>query len=148
MLPGGFTSWFVCQNVTANHRVNDAVFTEDGAQMVMGRFMYGPLDMVTLTGEKVEAAGTQSPFGRGGVIKGECLLFCPADRHPRHDPAPLWRVGLLRHRGHQQQRARLLRHPGEQSARHRGVSGQNGGQVTNLVKFLLRMLRMFVSRIK
>ncbi len=26
---------------------------EDGAQMVMGRFMYGPLDMVTLTGEKV-----------------------------------------------------------------------------------------------
>lgn len=43
----------VCQNVTANHRVNDAVFTEDGAQMVTGRFMYGPLDMVTLTGEKV-----------------------------------------------------------------------------------------------
>lgn len=41
------------QNVTANHRVNDAVFTEDGAQMVTGRFMYGPLDMVTLTGEKV-----------------------------------------------------------------------------------------------
>lgn len=41
------------QNVTANHRVNDAVFTEDGAQTVTGRFMYGPLDMVTLTGEKV-----------------------------------------------------------------------------------------------
>lgn len=39
--------------MTANHRVNDAVFTEDGKQMVMGRFMYGPLDMVTLTGEKV-----------------------------------------------------------------------------------------------
>lgn len=41
------------QNVTANHRVNDVVFTEDGAQTVTGRFMYGPLDMVTLTGEKV-----------------------------------------------------------------------------------------------
>ncbi|KAG9328487.1 hypothetical protein JZ751_013551, partial [Albula glossodonta] len=40
------------RNVTANHRVNDAVFTEDGPQVVMGRFMYGPLDMVTLTGEK------------------------------------------------------------------------------------------------
>lgn len=40
------------QNVTANHRVNDAVFTEDGMQVVMGRFVYGPLDMVTLTGEK------------------------------------------------------------------------------------------------
>lgn len=41
------------QNVTANHRVNDAVFTEDSQQVVTGRFMYGPLDMVTLAGEKV-----------------------------------------------------------------------------------------------
>lgn len=40
--------------MTANHRVNDAVFSEDGTQLVMGRFMYGPLDMVTLTGEKVK----------------------------------------------------------------------------------------------
>lgn len=48
----------MCQNVTANHRVNDAVFTEDGAQMVTGRFMYGPLDMVTLTGEKVMTASS------------------------------------------------------------------------------------------
>ena len=39
--------------MTANHRVCDAVFSEDGAQLVTGRFMYGPLDMVTLTGEKV-----------------------------------------------------------------------------------------------
>lgn len=46
---------FVLKNVTANHRVNDAVFNEDGLQVVMGRFMYGPLDMVTLTGEKVSA---------------------------------------------------------------------------------------------
>lgn len=57
---------FVPQNVTANHRVNDAVFTEDGAQMAMGRFMYGPLDMVTLTGEKVKRP-TQAPFGQGGA---------------------------------------------------------------------------------
>ena len=48
----------VRQNVTANHRVNDAVYTEDGAQMVTGRFMYGPLDMVTLTGEKVMTASS------------------------------------------------------------------------------------------
>lgn len=41
------------QNVTANHRVNDAVFTEDAQQVLTGRFMYGPLDMVTLAGEKV-----------------------------------------------------------------------------------------------
>ncbi|AWO95996.1 putative membrane-associated phosphatidylinositol transfer protein 2-like, partial [Scophthalmus maximus] len=52
------------RNVTANHRVNDAVFAEDGAQMVMGRFMYGPLDMVTLTGEKIDIhIMTQPPSG-------------------------------------------------------------------------------------
>ncbi|KAJ8286247.1 hypothetical protein GJAV_G00036250 [Gymnothorax javanicus] len=52
------------RNVTANHRVNDAVFTEDGLQAVAGRFMYGPLDMVTLTGEKVDIhIMTQPPSG-------------------------------------------------------------------------------------
>ncbi|XP_067290045.1 membrane-associated phosphatidylinositol transfer protein 2 isoform X6 [Pseudorasbora parva] len=52
------------RNVTANHRVNDAVFNEDGLQLVMGRFMYGPLDMVTLTGEKVDIhIMTQPPSG-------------------------------------------------------------------------------------
>ncbi|XP_034751942.1 membrane-associated phosphatidylinositol transfer protein 2-like isoform X1 [Etheostoma cragini] len=52
------------RNVTANHRVNDAVFAEDGAQMVTGRFMYGPLDMVTLTGEKIDIhIMTQPPSG-------------------------------------------------------------------------------------
>uniref|UniRef100_A0A8C4LXQ8 Phosphatidylinositol transfer protein membrane associated 2 n=1 Tax=Equus asinus TaxID=9793 RepID=A0A8C4LXQ8_EQUAS len=42
------------RNVTANHRINDAVANEDGPQVLSGRFMYGPLDMVTLTGEKVD----------------------------------------------------------------------------------------------
>ncbi|XP_034152132.1 membrane-associated phosphatidylinositol transfer protein 2 isoform X5 [Esox lucius] len=52
------------RNVTANHRVNDAVFTEDGQQVVTGRFMYGPLDVVTLTGEKVDIhIMTQPPSG-------------------------------------------------------------------------------------
>lgn len=45
------------QNVTANHRVNDVIATEDGPQTLVGRFMYGPLDMVTLTGEKVRSFG-------------------------------------------------------------------------------------------
>lgn len=35
--------------------MNDAVFTEDCQQVVTGRFMYGPLDMVTLAGEKVSS---------------------------------------------------------------------------------------------
>ncbi|KAK2831408.1 hypothetical protein Q7C36_016494 [Tachysurus vachellii] len=42
------------RNVTSNHRVNDVIATEEGPQTLVGRFMYGPLDMVTLTGEKVD----------------------------------------------------------------------------------------------
>ncbi|XP_030197287.1 membrane-associated phosphatidylinositol transfer protein 2 isoform X2 [Gadus morhua] len=52
------------RNVTANHRVCDAVFSEDAPQLVTGRFMYGPLDMVTLTGEKIDIhIMTQPPSG-------------------------------------------------------------------------------------
>ncbi|XP_007572192.1 membrane-associated phosphatidylinositol transfer protein 2-like isoform X2 [Poecilia formosa] len=52
------------RNVTANHRVNDAVFPEDSQQVITGRFMYGPLDMVTLAGEKVDLhIMTQPPSG-------------------------------------------------------------------------------------
>ncbi|XP_074061579.1 membrane-associated phosphatidylinositol transfer protein 2 isoform X8 [Macrotis lagotis] len=52
------------RNVTANHRINDAVASEDGPQTLTGRFMYGPLDMVTLTGEKVDIhIMTQPPSG-------------------------------------------------------------------------------------
>ncbi|XP_038615545.1 membrane-associated phosphatidylinositol transfer protein 3 isoform X1 [Tachyglossus aculeatus] len=42
------------RNVTANHRANDVIAAEDGSQILVGRFMYGPLDMVALTGEKVD----------------------------------------------------------------------------------------------
>ncbi|XP_064438629.1 membrane-associated phosphatidylinositol transfer protein 3 isoform X2 [Mirounga angustirostris] len=42
------------RNVTANHRANDVIAAEDGPQVLLGRFMYGPLDMVALTGEKVD----------------------------------------------------------------------------------------------
>ncbi|XP_051891291.1 membrane-associated phosphatidylinositol transfer protein 3 isoform X5 [Pristis pectinata] len=53
------------QNVTANHRANDVIVAEGVPQMLVGRFMYGPLDMVTLTGEKVDILlMTQPPAGR------------------------------------------------------------------------------------
>ncbi|XP_053130843.1 membrane-associated phosphatidylinositol transfer protein 3 [Hemicordylus capensis] len=42
------------RNVTSNHRSNDVIAAEDSPQMLVGRFMYGPLDMVALTGEKVD----------------------------------------------------------------------------------------------
>ncbi|CAN0326545.1 unnamed protein product [Lampetra planeri] len=52
------------RNVTANHRASDVLVVEDGPQLLAGRFMYGPLDMVTLTGEKVDVhIMTQPPAG-------------------------------------------------------------------------------------
>uniref|UniRef100_A0A6P7GDF1 Protein retinal degeneration B-like n=1 Tax=Diabrotica virgifera virgifera TaxID=50390 RepID=A0A6P7GDF1_DIAVI len=42
------------KNVTANHRANDVIVRENAPQVLTARFMYGPLDMITLTGEKVD----------------------------------------------------------------------------------------------
>ena len=56
--------------MTANHRVSDAVFSEDGPQLVTGRFMYGPLDMVTLTGETVTTPDWILSSGGGGDSGG------------------------------------------------------------------------------
>ncbi|XP_054289278.1 protein retinal degeneration B isoform X3 [Macrosteles quadrilineatus] len=42
------------KNVNANHRANDVIVKEGAAQTLMARFMYGPLDMITLAGEKVD----------------------------------------------------------------------------------------------
>ncbi|CAH1098537.1 unnamed protein product [Psylliodes chrysocephalus] len=42
------------KNVTANHRANDVIVRDSAPQTVTARFMYGPLDMITLTGEKVD----------------------------------------------------------------------------------------------
>ncbi|KAL1501307.1 hypothetical protein ABEB36_006651 [Hypothenemus hampei] len=42
------------KNVTANHRANDVIVREGAAQSLVASFKYGPLDMITLTGEKVD----------------------------------------------------------------------------------------------
>ncbi|KAL1140219.1 hypothetical protein AAG570_000151 [Ranatra chinensis] len=42
------------KNVTANHRANDVLVKEGTSQVLTARFMYGPLDMITLAGEKVD----------------------------------------------------------------------------------------------
>lgn len=36
-----------------NHRANDVIVLEGKTQMLAARFMYGPLDVVSLSGEKV-----------------------------------------------------------------------------------------------
>jgi len=83
------------QNVTANHRINDTIANEDGPQTLTGRFMYGPLDMVTLTGEKVLSAvgvarrgvrsgGAGDRDGAGGCSPGLCCR-CVLARFPCSD---------------------------------------------------------------
>ncbi|XP_044748560.1 protein retinal degeneration B isoform X4 [Coccinella septempunctata] len=42
------------KNVAANHRANDVIVKDGAPQQLIARFMYGPLDMITLTGEKVD----------------------------------------------------------------------------------------------
>lgn len=39
------------KNVAANHRANDVICKEGLPQKLTARFMYGPLDMITLTGK-------------------------------------------------------------------------------------------------
>jgi len=59
------------QNVTANHRASDVIVCEGKAQVLSGRFMYGPLDVVTLTGEKVSGphrTGWGCPAGDTGLV--------------------------------------------------------------------------------
>ncbi|KAJ7387244.1 Membrane-associated phosphatidylinositol transfer protein 2 [Desmophyllum pertusum] len=52
------------KNLNANHRANDWVTLEGIDQALSARFMYGPLDMVSLSGEKVDIyIMTQPPSG-------------------------------------------------------------------------------------
>lgn len=51
------------KNVTANHRANDVIVKEGEPQKMTARFMYGPLDMITLAGEKVDVHIMKDPPG-------------------------------------------------------------------------------------
>lgn len=64
------------QNVTANHRANDVIAAEDGPQVLVGRFMYGPLDMVALTGEKVKSEQSIFLLLVETVVKGRTRVQC------------------------------------------------------------------------
>ncbi|RZF42912.1 hypothetical protein LSTR_LSTR003628 [Laodelphax striatellus] len=57
------------KNVAANHRANDVIVREGAPQTLIARFMYGPLDMITLTGEKVDIHIMKDSTG------GEWTLF-------------------------------------------------------------------------
>ncbi|KAK7086800.1 Membrane-associated phosphatidylinositol transfer protein 2, partial [Halocaridina rubra] len=51
------------KNVAANHRGNDVIVREGASQCLHARFMYGPLDMVALSGEKVDIHIMSDPPG-------------------------------------------------------------------------------------
>lgn len=117
------------QNVTANHRVNDVIATEDGPQTLVGRFMYGPLDMVTLTGEKVSTHKKNKHCFCGHPVS--LTLTSPTSGgHLSHDAASVRPLGALRHGSDQQQRQGRVHGPQEQEARTGSLSHQNGGQVS------------------
>ncbi|XP_066591659.1 protein retinal degeneration B isoform X3 [Prorops nasuta] len=42
------------KNVAANHRANDVIVREGAPQVLVARFMYSPIDLIALTGEKVD----------------------------------------------------------------------------------------------
>nr|CAG4641444.1 EOG090X00NX [Eurycercus lamellatus] len=42
------------KNIGANHRANDIIINDSMPQVIVARFMYGPLDMVALSGERVD----------------------------------------------------------------------------------------------
>ncbi|KZC13276.1 Protein retinal degeneration B [Dufourea novaeangliae] len=42
------------KNVAANHRANDVIVKEGSSQVLIARFMYSPIDVIALTGEKVD----------------------------------------------------------------------------------------------
>uniref|UniRef100_UPI00398EEF08 membrane-associated phosphatidylinositol transfer protein 3-like n=1 Tax=Pristiophorus japonicus TaxID=55135 RepID=UPI00398EEF08 len=53
------------RNVASNHRATDVVAVVGAPQVLSGRFTYGPLDVVTLTGEKVDVyIMTEPPLGK------------------------------------------------------------------------------------
>ncbi|XP_041763782.1 protein retinal degeneration B isoform X1 [Anopheles merus] len=49
------------KNVAANHRANDVIVREGEPQRLVARFMYGPLDVITLAGERVDIHVMRDP---------------------------------------------------------------------------------------
>lgn len=57
--------------MTANHRANDVIVKEGVDVVITGRFMYGPLDVVALTGEKIDIHMRSSTTGEWDYVATE-----------------------------------------------------------------------------
>lgn len=61
------------RNLQQNHRANDVIVLEDKPQMLVARFMYGSLDIVSLSGEKVDVYVMIQPPSGDWVHLGEAV---------------------------------------------------------------------------
>uniref|UniRef100_A0A1I8JM68 DDHD domain-containing protein n=1 Tax=Macrostomum lignano TaxID=282301 RepID=A0A1I8JM68_9PLAT len=76
------------KHATANHRANDVIVTEGQSQVVTARFMYGPLDMLSLSDEIIDVHSLSQPpsgdwtyLGSGRTDSHGKLSFAlPTDR--------------------------------------------------------------------
>uniref|UniRef100_A0A1I8IBZ5 DDHD domain-containing protein n=1 Tax=Macrostomum lignano TaxID=282301 RepID=A0A1I8IBZ5_9PLAT len=63
------------KHATANHRANDVIVTEGQSQVVTARFMYGPLDMLSLSDEIVSKVETGQSRFRRSADKREVIRY-------------------------------------------------------------------------
>uniref|UniRef100_A0A914VVA9 DDHD domain-containing protein n=1 Tax=Plectus sambesii TaxID=2011161 RepID=A0A914VVA9_9BILA len=62
---------FKIKNASGNHRANDVIAIEGSPQVLVARFCYGPIDMVALSGEKVDIFVANAEL----ASSGEWLLY-------------------------------------------------------------------------
>ncbi|RUS73636.1 hypothetical protein EGW08_018609, partial [Elysia chlorotica] len=58
------------RNLQPNHRANDVIALEDSAQVISAKFMYGSLDITSLSGEKVDVHIMKQPPTGDWVLVG------------------------------------------------------------------------------
>lgn len=64
-------SFLQIKNATGNHRANDVLVIEGSPQTLAARFCYGPIDMVALSGEKVDIYVASAEL----ASSGEWILY-------------------------------------------------------------------------
>jgi len=85
----------VAQNVAPNHRANDVIVLEGRPQALIGRFMYGPIDVVSLTGEKVTCHFTVCLISYAGRVISFIHVYVCADYVcPQHHWSAIFQVLL------------------------------------------------------
>ena len=80
------------KNIGANHRANDVIVNETMPQVIVARFMYGPLDMVALTGEKVDVYCLHQQLTSASASSRTESSTANGDNENNDDPAGDWQL--------------------------------------------------------